>query len=103
MENLTCLTASINYHSHPAPSSDSGGAAHSFLLTRKYHFVIFATLEETRCFARGCSSVGRAQPCQGWGHGFESRHPLHILVQSPEFGEFGVTVILPQDFQTPCP
>ena len=29
---------------------------------------------------RGCmcgnSSVGRAQPCQGWGRGFESRFPL---------------------------
>ena len=26
--------------------------------------------------ARGCSAVGSAQPCQGWGRGFESRHPL---------------------------
>src|SRR5690349_9327413 len=28
--------------------------------------------------ARSCgnSSVGRAQPCQGWGRGFESRFPL---------------------------
>ena len=26
--------------------------------------------------ARGNSSVGRAQPCQGWGRGFESRFPL---------------------------
>ncbi len=23
------------------------------------------------------SSVGRAQPCQGWGRGFESRFSLH--------------------------
>src|SRR5947209_8874477 len=28
------------------------------------------------CNARGNSSVGRAQPCQGWGRGFESRFPL---------------------------
>jgi hypothetical protein len=28
---------------------------------------------------RGNSSVGRAQPCQGWGRGFESRFPLHFL------------------------
>ena len=28
-------------------------------------------------FIRGCSSAGRAQPCQGWGRGFESRRPLH--------------------------
>ena len=28
--------------------------------------------------ARGCSAVGSAQPCQGWGRGFESRHPLGV-------------------------
>jgi hypothetical protein len=33
---------------------------------------IFATRSE-KC---GCSSVGRASPCQGEGRGFESRHPL---------------------------
>ena len=27
-------------------------------------------------FARGSGSVGRAQPCQGWGRGFEPRLPL---------------------------
>src|SRR5690349_5168572 len=27
---------------------------------------------------RGNSSVGRAQPCQGWGRGFESRFPLWV-------------------------
>ncbi len=54
------------------------GHQNTFLLTRKYHFVIFAGPEKARIgSARGCSSVGRAQPCQGWGHGFESRHPLH--------------------------
>ena len=26
----------------------------------------------------GNSSVGRAQPCQGWGRGFESRFPLNF-------------------------
>ena len=26
---------------------------------------------------RGNSSVGRAQPCQGWGREFESRFPLY--------------------------
>jgi hypothetical protein len=25
----------------------------------------------------GNSSVGRAQPCQGWGRGFKSRFPLN--------------------------
>src|SRR5213078_1067292 len=34
----------------------------------------------TGSFVLGCgnSSVGRAQPCQGWGRGFESRFPLWI-------------------------
>ncbi len=30
-------------------------------------------------FYCGNSSVGRAQPCQGWGREFESRFPLHSL------------------------
>lgn len=30
------------------------------------------------CNFCGCSSVGRARPCQGRGHGFETRHPLHF-------------------------
>ncbi len=29
----------------------------------------------------GNSSVGRAQPCQGWGREFESRFPLHVLTR----------------------
>src|SRR3954453_11613154 len=28
---------------------------------------------------RGRGSAGRAQPCQGWGRGFESRRPLHTF------------------------
>ena len=31
--------------------------------------------KNTQC---GNSSVGRAQPCQGWGREFESRFPLLI-------------------------
>ena len=27
------------------------------------------------------SSVGRAQPCQGWGRGFESRFSLKDIMQ----------------------
>src|SRR5690606_39397186 len=30
----------------------------------------------------GNSSVGRAQPCQGWGREFESRFPLQILKEA---------------------
>ncbi len=32
--------------------------------------------EDLKC---GNSSVGRAQPCQGWGRGSESRFPLNML------------------------
>ena len=28
----------------------------------------------------GNSSAGRAQPCQGWGRGFESRFPLQLTL-----------------------
>ena len=31
----------------------------------------------------GNSSVGRAQPCQGWGREFESRFPLKIFFFLP--------------------
>jgi hypothetical protein len=27
---------------------------------------------------RGCGAAGSARPCQGRGHGFDSRHPLHF-------------------------
>ena len=32
-------------------------------------------------FDCGNSSVGRAQPCQGWGREFESRFPLEFSLQ----------------------
>ena len=32
--------------------------------------------------ARGHGSVGRAQPCQGWGRGFEPRCPLHRTIRA---------------------
>ena len=32
-----------------------------------------------RSIACGHGSVGRAQPCQGWGRGFEPRCPLHCI------------------------
>ena len=34
---------------------------------------------------RGNSSVGRAQPCQGWGREFESRFPLHSFYEESGF------------------
>jgi hypothetical protein len=38
----------------------------------------------------GNSSVGRAQPCQGWGREFESRFPLHeFCSQEKEEMDFG--------------
>gem|GEM_PF-4140050 len=39
------------------------------------HVVIASGIE----VLSGCSSVGRAQPCQGWGHEFESRYPLQAF------------------------
>ncbi|GEM_PF-2286260 len=37
----------------------------------------------------GSSSAGRAQPCQGWGRGFESRLPLQLkLWMRPDTGVF---------------
>ncbi len=41
-----------------------------FVFAKKYH--TFAKLLRKG----GNSSVGRAQPCQGWGRGSESRFPL---------------------------
>jgi hypothetical protein len=34
--------------------------------------------ERKLLFKRESSSAGRAQPCQGWGRGFESRLSLHF-------------------------
>ncbi len=42
----------------------------------------FAIPNETNTFETcGSSSVGRAQPCQGWGREFEPRLPLQIKIQ----------------------
>ena len=34
----------------------------------------------------GNSSVGRAQPCQGWGREFESRFPLQVRKNPDKIG-----------------
>src|SRR5882672_4996027 len=49
-----------------------------FLFDKCYGFAIVSLTnncprKSPQC---GCSSVGRAQPCQGWGRRFESGHPL---------------------------
>ena len=43
-----------------------------------------------RCFFVCCgnSSVGRAQPCQGWGREFESRFPLCKWKELPSGDSF---------------
>ena len=46
-------------------------------MVSKKHSTFAAHLE--KCLGKtscGNSSVGRAQPCQGWGREFESRFPL---------------------------
>ncbi len=50
-------------------------------LTKKHYLCI---RNRERCSFKedktgGNSSVGRAQPCQGWGRGSESRFPLNML------------------------
>src|SRR5256885_1660630 len=44
---------------------------------------------QLHCSARGNSSVGRAQPCQGWGRGFESRFPLSQTVSVLDTSDAG--------------
>ncbi len=39
-------------------------------------FIQYVTIPSTQS---GNSSVGRAQPCQGWGREFESRFPLQLF------------------------
>ena len=43
----------------------------------------------------GNSSVGRAQPCQGWGRGSESRFPLNMLNKKESLG-IGLNEIMPR-------
>ncbi len=45
----------------------------------KKQYLCTRVSEEARDFC-GNSSVGRAQPCQGWGREFESRFPLKAKV-----------------------
>ena len=46
----------------------------------KIHYVYNKTLFFNQLHSCGNSSVGRVQPCQGWGREFESRFPLLILI-----------------------
>ena len=43
----------------------------------------------------GNSSVGRAQPCQGWGREFEPRFPLQILRPRPLRRGFLLLIVKP--------
>ena len=45
-----------------------------FILENSFIFANFFTKKSLICES---SSVGRAQPCQGWGREFESRLSLH--------------------------
>ncbi len=47
-----------------------------FLLRQSLHLFLQPVLRNITC---GSSSAGRAQPCQGWGRGFESRLPLQKI------------------------
>ncbi len=49
----------------------------SEILFAKTIFIVSLHRQKTNAYC-GNSSVGRAQPCQGWGREFESRFPLEI-------------------------
>ena len=53
------------------------GVASSSLVSRS-KLVFFEKVLVKTAYICGNSSVGRAQPCQGWGREFESRFPLQI-------------------------
>ncbi len=55
----------------------------SFYAVRSKNLAKFAKL----C---GNSSVGRAQPCQGWGRGFETRFPPNSFNIPCAGGEIGI-------------
>ena len=42
------------------------------------------------------SSAGRAQPCQGWGRGFESRFSLHACPGGGTGRHAGLKILCPQ-------
>ena len=48
---------------------------------------------------RGSSSVGRAQPCQGWGREFEPRLPLQKQMKSAEMLTLNYEKISPDGVQ----
>ncbi|AAK02985.1 unknown [Pasteurella multocida subsp. multocida str. Pm70] len=50
--------------------ASSSLVSRSNISTNQYHIL------------RGNSSVGRAQPCQGWGREFEPRFPLQIFLSN---------------------
>ena len=49
-----------------------------------------ASGEKTGATTCGRSSVGRAQPCHGWGREFESRRPLHSVANLAASGRIVV-------------
>ncbi len=48
----------------------------------------------------GNSSVGRAQPCQGWGREFESRFPLQALLFSTFLFSVSVDMLAYPEFSS---
>ncbi|CAK0774041.1 hypothetical protein CCP3SC1AL1_60015 [Gammaproteobacteria bacterium] len=50
-----------------------------FFVIRKKFDNVFEVIHNEPPPRSGSSSVGRAQPCQGWGREFESRLPLQVF------------------------
>ena len=85
-------------HSSAGRASALQAEGHRFEPCCSHHFFgpVVQLVRTLACHARGrrfepdpgrqkcgCSSSGRAPPCQGGGSGFEPRHPLHI--KAPKF------------------
>ena len=52
------------------------------MVVEKNVVILHSHLEKCLCEVKsGNSSVGRAQPCQGWGREFESRFPLFKIIK----------------------
>lgn len=53
-------------------------AAFGNFIDRWHHVGVRIGQVRRRVFTRTWRSTASAQPCQGWGHGFESRRPLSL-------------------------
>jgi hypothetical protein len=76
-DSITACRVAGRGERYRAPDEGSSHAASRDLCGRaSMHYRRPSRWATNSPVACGCSAVGSAQPCQGWGRGFESRHPL---------------------------